>query len=215
MVPCIDHCCSFSQDLICVLDNRKHVGRRPHFWQIKKCTTLNLFLLLGCDHLRDRLSDQESPTTPAFKSLEAFFIYGRLYEFWWSLSRPCPESSIWIRAVHRRTTSVEQSQQVDNVSPEETDPKASQPEPSKTPEPDVKLTEEGEQMLNTCKELISEKHASLQNSQRTIAEVQETLAEMIRQHQKSQLCKSTASGPDKNEPEREAEESLSSPQSQR
>lgn len=215
MVACIDHCCSFSQDLICVLDNRKHVGRRPDFWQIKKCTTLNLFLLLGCDHLRDRLSDQESPTTPAFKSLEAFFIYGRLYEFWWSLSRPCPESSIWIRAVHRRTTSVEQSQQVDNVSPEETDPKASQPEPSKTPEPDVTLTEEGEQMLNTCKELISEKHASLQNSQRTIAEVQETLAEMIRQHQKSQLCKSTASGPDKNEPEQEAEESLSSPQSQR
>lgn len=173
------------------------------------------FLPEGCDHLRDRLSDQESPTTPAFKSLEAFFIYGRLYEFWWSLSRPCPESSIWIRAVHRRTTSVEQSQQVDNVSPEETDPKASQPEPSKTPEPDVTLTEEGEQMLNTCKELISEKHASLQNSQRTIAEVQETLAEMIRQHQKSQLCKSTASGPDKNEPEQEAEESLSSPQSQR
>uniref|UniRef100_A0A4X1TUA1 Gem-associated protein 5 n=1 Tax=Sus scrofa TaxID=9823 RepID=A0A4X1TUA1_PIG len=152
------------------------------------------FLPEGCDHLRDRLSDQESPTTPAFKSLEAFFIYGRLYEFWWSLSRPCPESSIWIRAVHRRTTSVEQSQQVDNVSPEETDPKASQPEPSKTPEPDVTLTEEGEQMLNTCKELISE---------------------MIRQHQKSQLCKSTASGPDKNEPEQEAEESLSSPQSQR
>lgn len=170
--------------------------------------------LLGCDHLRDKLGDHQSPTTPAFKSLEAFFIYGRLYEFWWSLSGPCPESSVWVRAAHRRTTSVEQSQQLDNVSPEETDPKASQPEPSRTLELDVRLTEEGEQMLNACKELFSEEHAGLQNAQRTIAEVQETLAEMIRLHQKSQLCKSTANGPDKNEPEQEAEQSLSSPQNQ-
>ncbi|XP_032481446.1 gem-associated protein 5 isoform X2 [Phocoena sinus] len=172
------------------------------------------FLPEGCDHLRDKLGDHQSPTTPAFKSLEAFFIYGRLYEFWWSLSGPCPESSVWVRAAHRRTTSVEQSQQLDKVSPEETDPKASQPEPSRTLELDVRLTEEGKQMLNACKELFSEEHAGLQNAQRTIAEVQETLAEMIRLHQKSQLCKSTANGPDKNEPEQEAEQSLSSPQNQ-
>lgn len=69
-------------------------------------------------------------------------------------------------------------------------------------------------MLITCKELFSEKHASLQNSQRTVAEVQETLAEMIRQHQKSQVCKSTANGPDKNESEQAAEQSLSSPQNE-
>lgn len=77
----------------------------------------------------------------------------------------------------------------------------------------MRLTEEGEQMQNACKELLSEKHAGLQNAQRTVAEVQETLAEMIRQHQKSHLCKSTANGPDKNEPEQE-EESLSHPQNQ-
>uniref|UniRef100_A0A8C2RCS6 Anaphase-promoting complex subunit 4 WD40 domain-containing protein n=1 Tax=Capra hircus TaxID=9925 RepID=A0A8C2RCS6_CAPHI len=169
------------------------------------------FLPQGCDHLRGKLGDHQSPTTPAFKSLKAFFIYGRLYEFWWSLSGPCPESSVWVRAAHRSKTSTEQSQEVDSVSPEETDPKASQPEPSRTPELDVRLIEEGEQMQNACKELLSEKHADLQNAQRTVAEVQETLGEMIRQHQKSQLCKSTANGPDKNEPEQEGE-SLSHPQ---
>lgn len=172
-----------------------------------------LILLPGCDHLKDKLGAQ-CPTTPAFKSLEAFFIYGHLYEFWWSLSRPCPKSSFWVKATHRKTTSIEQSQQLDNASPEENDIKASQPEPNRPVELDVRLTEESEQILNACKELFSEKHASLQNSQRTVAEVQETLAEMIRQHQRSQLCKSTANGPDKNEPEQEAEQSLSSPQSQ-
>ncbi|CAI9170742.1 unnamed protein product [Rangifer tarandus platyrhynchus] len=171
------------------------------------------FLPQGCDHLRDKLGDHQSPTTPAFKSLKAFFIYGRLYEFWWSLSGPCPESSVWVRAAHRSKTSAEQSQEVDSGSPEETDPQAPQPEPSRTPELDVRLTEEGEQMQNACKELLSEKHAGLQNAQRTVAEVQETLAEMIRQHQKSQLCQSTANGPGENEPEQE-EEPLSGPQKQ-
>ncbi|XP_053423075.1 gem-associated protein 5 isoform X2 [Nycticebus coucang] len=168
------------------------------------------FLPKGCDHLREKLGDHQSPATPAFKSLEAFFIYGHLYEFWWSLSRPFPKSSVWVRASHRRTLSVEQSQQFDSASTEENDPEAaSWPEPSRPPELNLRLTEESQRMLSTCKELFSEKHASLQSSQRTIAEVQETLAEMIRQHQKSQLCKPTVNGLDKNEPEQEAEQSLS------
>ncbi|XP_014685583.3 gem-associated protein 5 isoform X2 [Equus asinus] len=171
------------------------------------------FLPEGCDPLRDKLSDCQSAATPAFKSLEAFFIYGRLYEFWWSLSRPCPKPSVWVRAADGRMASVEQSQQLADANPKETDPKA-QAEPSRPPAPDVELTEENEQILNACKELFSEKHASFQNAQRTVAEVQETLAELIRQHQKSQLGKSTANGPDKNEPGQEAEQSLSSPQSQ-
>nr|KAF6446831.1 gem nuclear organelle associated protein 5 [Rousettus aegyptiacus] len=172
------------------------------------------FLPEGCDHLRDKLGAHQSSDTPAFKSLEAFFIYGHLYEFWWSLSTPCPKSSVWVRAAHRRTTSVEQSQQLDDASPEEIDPQASQPEPTRPLELDMRLTEESERILNICKKLFSEQHARLQNSQRTVAEVQETLAEMIRQHQKSQLCKSTVNGPDKNDSEQEAEQSLSNPQSQ-
>lgn len=180
----------------------------------KEMHNLNPFLLLGCDHLRDKLGAHQSSDTPAFKSLEAFFIYGHLYEFWWSLSTPCPKSSVWVRAAHRRTTSVEQSQQLDDASPEEIDPQASQPEPARPLELDMRLTEESERILNICKKLFSEQHARLQNSQRTVAEVQETLAEMIRQHQKSQLCKSTVNGPDKNDSEQEAEQSLSNPQSQ-
>uniref|UniRef100_A0A8C7EUY5 Gem nuclear organelle associated protein 5 n=1 Tax=Neovison vison TaxID=452646 RepID=A0A8C7EUY5_NEOVI len=172
------------------------------------------FLPEGCDHLKHKLGEPQSLITPAFKSLEAFFIYGHLYEFWWSLSRHCPKSSVWVRASHRRTASVEQSQQINNATPEEMDSGDSQPEPNRPPELDVRLTEESKQMLITCKELFSEKHASLQNSQRTVAEVQETLAEMIRQHQKSQVCKSTTNGPDKNESEQAAEQSLSSPQNE-
>ncbi|XP_004485370.2 gem-associated protein 5 isoform X2 [Dasypus novemcinctus] len=172
----------------------------------------SVFLPEGCDHLRSKLGEHQSPGTPALKSLEAFFIYGRLYEFWWSLSRPCPESSVWVRVDHRRENCVEQSQNLDDASPKESDPEASQSEPS---EPgNLRLKEDSERMLNACNELFSEKHASLQNSQRTIAEVQDTLAEMIRQHQKSQLCKSTVNGPDRSEPEQEAEKSLASPQSQ-
>nr|XP_012610926.2 gem-associated protein 5 [Microcebus murinus]XP_020139282.1 gem-associated protein 5 [Microcebus murinus] len=165
------------------------------------------FLPEGCDHLREKLGDHQCPATPAFKSLEAFFVYGRLYEFWWSLSSPFPKSSVWLRAGHSRTPSAEQSQQLDSAHTEENE--ASQPEPSRPPELTLTLTEESVQMLSACKELLSEKHAGLQNSQRTVAEVQETLAEMIRQHQKSQLCKSTVNGLDKNEPEQEAEQSLS------
>jgi gem associated protein 5 len=163
------------------------------------------FLPDGCDYLRDKLGDHQSPATPAFKSLEAFFIYGRLYEIWWSLSRPCSESSVWVRAGHR-TPFVKQSQPLDSPRTEETDP-----EPRWPPGSDLILTEESEQVLSASKELFSEKHASLQKSKRTIADVQETLAEMIRKHQKSQLC--TASGPNKNEPKQEAEEALPNAQS--
>lgn len=151
---------------------------------------------------------------PALKSLEAFFTYGRLYEFWWSLSQPRPESRVWVRVAHRRTSSAEHHQPPGDAGPEAGGPPASRPEPSRPPELDMGLTEEGERVLSACKELFSETHASLQNSRRTVAEVQETLAEMIRQHQKSQLCKSTANGPDKNDPEQEADRSLSRPQSQ-
>ncbi|KAM5299988.1 gem-associated protein 5 isoform 2-T2 [Ctenodactylus gundi] len=173
------------------------------------------FLPDGCDHLRDKLGNCQSSATPAFKSLEAFFIYGCLYEIWWSISRPCPESSIWVRTGHRRTLSVEQSPQVGGASVEETDSgAAAEPEPSTSPELVLRLTDKSEQVLSACQQLLSEKHASLQNSQRTVADVQETLAEMIRQHQKSQLSKSTAGASDRNEPEQETGLSLPGPQSQ-
>ncbi|ELV12308.1 Gem-associated protein 5 [Tupaia chinensis] len=172
------------------------------------------FLPDGPDQLRDKLDDHQSAITPAFSSLEAFFLYGRLYEFWWSLSRPCPRAGVWVEA-SLRTSSIEQSQQSDSGGAEAPDPEASPSEPSGPSELDSGLTGESERMLSMCKVLLSEQHASLQNSERTVAEVQETLAEMIRQHQKSQLCKSTTNGPEKREPEQEVEQAPSGPQGQR
>nr|XP_045008009.1 gem-associated protein 5 isoform X2 [Jaculus jaculus] len=159
------------------------------------------FLPSGCDHLRDKLGDP-SPATAALKSLEAFFLYGRLYEIWWSLSRPGPESGVWVRAAHS-TPSVEQNLPEDSAQAEAAgaEPGADDgPEPSRPPSPGLSLTEESKHVLSACQRLFSEQHASLQSTQRTIAGAQETLAEMIRQHQKSQLCKAAASDSNSNEP---------------
>ncbi|KAM6224638.1 gem-associated protein 5 [Rhynchocyon petersi] len=172
------------------------------------------FLPDGCEYLRERLGDHHSSITPAFKSLEAFFIYGHLYELWWSLSGSYPKSGIWVSFGHRRKA-VEHSQQLDDASPEEADTVAScQSELSRPPEVDVSLTGEGERVLHACVQLLSESHAGLQDSQRTIAEVQETLAEMIRQHQRNQICQSTENGSEKSDCEQETERPLSSPHSQ-
>ncbi|XP_005350354.1 gem-associated protein 5 [Microtus ochrogaster] len=170
------------------------------------------FLPSGCDYLRDKLGDL-SLTTAAFKSLEAFFIYGQLYEVWWSLCGPGPESSIWVKS----TEPVEQREPEDSASAEDTEPgaAAAQPQSSLPSGPGLRLSGESERLLSACRKLFSERHASLQASQRTVAEVQETLAEMIRQHQKSQLCKATANGPSRDDPGQEAEQAPSRPQSPR
>lgn len=99
----------------------------------------------------------------------------------------------WSRAAHR-TASVDHRQQLGDA--EETDPQA----PARAKQASrtgPETHEEREQMLNAYQELCTETHTSLQNSQRTVAEVQETSAEIIRQHQKSQPYKPTANGPDK------------------
>lgn len=160
------------------------------------------FLPGGCDHLRDKLGDL-SPTMAAFKSLEAFFIYGQLYEVWWSLCGPGSESSIWVWSAES-IVSDKQSKPGDSASAEDVEQPLG---------PGLRLSAESERLLSACKELFSERHASLQTSQRTVAEVQETLAEMIRQHQKSQLCKATANGPNRDEPSQQAERAPSQPPS--
>lgn len=151
----------------------------------------------------------------AFKSLEAFFIYGQLYEVWWSLCGPGPETKVWVWSA-KGTVSAEHSKPEDSASAEDTEPgPPAQPQSNEAPIPGLRLSAESECLLSACKELFSERHASLQTSQRTVAEVQETLAEMIRQHQKSQLCKATANGPIKDEASQEAERASSRPQSPR
>ncbi|XP_023568964.1 gem-associated protein 5 isoform X2 [Octodon degus] len=155
------------------------------------------FLPDGCGHLRDKLGDHQSSAAAALRSVEAFCMYGRLYEVWWSLSGPGSEPSIWVRAEHQKTLAAGQSQQVDRDKASAEEMRCGATEPSE------RLSEESMRVLSTCQGLFSEPHASLQNAQRTAARVQETLAEMIHQHQKSLLCTSTASGPSKSEPEQE------------
>ncbi|XP_017655904.1 gem-associated protein 5 isoform X1 [Nannospalax galili] len=158
------------------------------------------FLPNGCDHLRDKLGDP-SPATAAFRSLEAFFIYGQLYEIWWSLCKPGPESSVCMSSANS-TASTGQSQPEHSSSARDAEPGiATQP---RLPGPDLMLSGERERLLSACQGLFSERHASLQDSQRTVAEVQETLAEMVRRHQESRLSKSTAHGPDGGVPGPEA-----------
>nr|XP_021516105.1 gem-associated protein 5 isoform X2 [Meriones unguiculatus] len=172
------------------------------------------FLPGGCDHLRDKLGDL-SPAMAAFKSLEAFFIYGQLYEVWWSLCGPDPATDVGVWSA-KSTVSDGQSKPSDSASAEDAEPgAAAQPQLREAPGPGLRLSAESECLLSACKELFSERHASLQTSQRAAAEVQETLAEMIRRHQKSQLCKATANGPNKDEASQEAEQTSSRPQSPR
>lgn len=99
----------------------------------------------------------------------------------------------WARAA-RRTTAVEQSQQLDDTSPEEINPQASQSQLSRAPEVDMRHTEKRKQVQNASQELFSETHfsgkfwrltTSLQNSRRTVGEAQETVAEMIHHYQKT------------------------------
>lgn len=114
----------------------------------------------------------------------------------------------------KSTVPAEQREPDDSASDKDTEPgAAAQPQSSQPPGAGLRLSGESERLLSACRELFSERHASLQSSQRTVAEVQETLAEMIRQHQKSQLCKATANGPNRDDPGQEAEQAASQPQS--
>lgn len=184
--------------------------------RLKKYATPTPFLLLlGCDHLRDKLGDHESLAAPAFRSLEAFFMYGRLYEIWWSVSGPCSKPSVWVRAAHGNTVPTARSQQENGASTEETGSEAAcLPEPGSPPGLSIGLSRESEHVLSACQKLLSETHASLQNAQRTVAQVQESLAEMIQQHRKSLLSKPMASALRNNEPDQETEAPPSEAQSQ-
>lgn len=115
----------------------------------------------------------------------------------------------------KSTVPAEQREPEDSASVEDTEPAAAAAQPRSSPPSGPGLSRESERLLSACRELFSERHASLQASQKTVAEVQETLAEMIHQHQKSQLCKATANGPSRDDPGQEAEQAPSRPQSPR
>lgn len=77
--------------------------------------------------------------------------------------------------------------------PQDTEPLAPPLEP--VPQAAPRGSEGMGQVLSASLDLLSEPYAQLQEAQRTVTDVQETLAHLIRQHQKSQLCLEQDTGP--------------------
>ncbi|XP_041338012.1 gem-associated protein 5 isoform X4 [Pyrgilauda ruficollis] len=155
----------------------------------------SIILPEGCDDLRDKLDSTNSQSMDACRSLEGFVAYRLLYDLWWN---PPKESLGLQKAVlgPSEQTALEKSCVSGDPSPEETVQTAAEmgenlcsttqvskgetQSDSRTDSADVA---DRQSKLKGCQVLLSEEMAALQNTQRDIAEVQETLAEMIRQHQ--------------------------------
>ncbi|NWI97895.1 GEMI5 protein, partial [Pitta sordida] len=142
----------------------------------------------GCDELRHKLDSRNSQSMAACRSLEAFVAYRLLYELWWEL----PQASLgWQEAV---LCPGEERGPAGPSCPGEKDPTAAGTDGNLGHTTEVQECETQrdtslgdvagrESKLEGCTVLLSEEMAALQNTQRDITEVQETLAEMIRQHQ--------------------------------
>ncbi|CAN8189985.1 unnamed protein product [Coccothraustes coccothraustes] len=155
----------------------------------------SIILPEGCDDLRDKLDSTNSQSMDACRSLEAFVAYRLLYDLWWNP----PKDSLGLQKAvlgPSEQTALEKSCVSGDPAPEETFqtaaemgenlcstaevPKFETQTDSRTDSVDVA---DRQSTLKSCQVLLSEEMAALQNTQRDIAEVQETLAEMIRQHQ--------------------------------
>ncbi|XP_028905492.1 gem-associated protein 5 isoform X1 [Ornithorhynchus anatinus] len=179
----------------------------------------SLFLPEGCEHLKDKQSAPNSPGSAAYQSLEAFVVYGQLYELWWNRSRapllqakvgadpiPCPGEPD--RSADG--SDPEGSGRGTPTHPEDTVPAAARTGPA--PEREAADAAEEQLKLRAFKVLLSEVHADLQSTQRAIAQVQETLTDLIHQHQKNQLHKTTTDNKEESEPS-QVESDSGSPES--
>ncbi|NXH06914.1 GEMI5 protein, partial [Loxia leucoptera] len=155
----------------------------------------SIILPEGCDDLRDKLDSTDSQSMDACRSLEAFLAYRLLYDLWWNT----PKDSLGLQKAvlgPSEQTALQKSCVSGDPAPEEMVqtaaemgenlcsiaevPKCETQSDSRTDSVDVA---DRRSTLKSCQVLLSEEMAALQNTQRDIAEVQETLAEMIRQHQ--------------------------------
>ncbi|NXY21418.1 GEMI5 protein, partial [Atrichornis clamosus] len=149
----------------------------------------SLILPEGCAELRQKLDSTNSQSMDACRSLEGFVAYRLLYDLWWNP----PKESLGLEKAElcpSEQTAVEESCISGDASPEETEQTAAETDeklcsttevPERETQSDSK--ENRQSKLKGCEVLLSEEMAALQNSQRDILEVQQTLAEMIRQHQ--------------------------------
>ncbi|NWW82256.1 GEMI5 protein, partial [Climacteris rufus] len=153
----------------------------------------------GCDDLRQKLDSTNSESMDACRSLEGFVAYRLLYELWWNPPKdPLDLQKAALDPVlcPSEQTALEKSCISGDSSPEETVQSAAEMGENLCNTTEVPKCEtqsdsgiesvdlvDRQSKLKGCRVLLSEEMAALQNTQRDIAEVQETLAEMIRQHQ--------------------------------
>ncbi|NXL00403.1 GEMI5 protein, partial [Mesembrinibis cayennensis] len=160
----------------------------------------SIILPEGCDKLRHKLDSTNSESMDACRSLEGFVAYKRLYDLWWN---PPKDSLVLQKAVldpvlcPSEQTALEKSYISGQSSSEETpDQTAVEMDENLCNTTEVQRCEtesdsrtssvdlvDRQSKLNGCEVLLSEEIAALQNTQRDIAEVQQILADMIRQHQ--------------------------------
>ncbi|KGL83083.1 Gem-associated protein 5, partial [Tinamus guttatus] len=160
----------------------------------------SLLLPEGCDTLRQKLDGADSQSMDACRSLEAFVAYGLLYDLWWNPPKELQKAVL----APSENTALEPSC-ISSSSPEETADQGAVETgenlhpPAELPrceiEDDSRASsvdlEQRQSKLSGCKVLLSGAMASLQSTQRDIAEGQQTLAEMIHQHQRNNLQGST------------------------
>ncbi|NWT54853.1 GEMI5 protein, partial [Erythrocercus mccallii] len=163
----------------------------------------SIILPEGCDDLKDKLDSTNSQSMDACRSLEGFVAYRLLYDLWWNPPKdslglqkavlgpvPCPsEQTALEESCISGDSSPEESVQTaaemgDNLCSTTEVPKC---ETQSDPRTDSVDLVDRQSKLKGCQVLLSEEMAALQNTQRDIAEVQETLAEMIRQHQQQRI----------------------------
>uniref|UniRef100_A0A8C8VFV3 Gem nuclear organelle associated protein 5 n=1 Tax=Pelusios castaneus TaxID=367368 RepID=A0A8C8VFV3_9SAUR len=170
----------------------------------------NLILPKGCDHLRGNLDSTNTETMAACRSLEGFVAYGLLYNLWWNLPKdslvsiqaeldfvPCPgEQAAVDQSDLTAVSSPEETANQTAAEMEENLPRADHNSPRIESNTTASLNDSVERQLklNGCKMLLSEEYAALQSTQKDIAEVQRTLADMIRQNQKNNLQESIKDG---------------------
>lgn len=150
--------------------------------------------------MRHKLDSTHPQSMDACRSLEGFVAYGLLYDLWWNPPKNslasqkagldpvlCPSERTGLEKSYiSGQSSSEEAPDQSAVEMDETCCHTTEVQRSEA-ESDSRATSvdlvDRQSELNGCKVLLVEEIAALQNTQRDIAEIQQILADMIRQHQ--------------------------------
>ncbi|XP_042304464.1 gem-associated protein 5-like [Sceloporus undulatus] len=165
----------------------------------------SLLFPTGCDHLRYNLDHTDLQSMAALQSLEAFVAYGQLYDLWWNppgisaskqlglLSEACSPVQSLLSQNNTKVDSSFEETAVEAKIKVHSDPLSNDATSKTDPAAMSGLSVEREVKLKACRVLLSADHAAVQSIQRDISRVQQTLADMICQHQKNNFHQSATS----------------------